>query len=139
MIVCEKYSETLNAWLPFAALVVGEDDNEADRALAEDINVKRLSGKITVNEPTAPDIEEQRADWIISPLQFRRGLREWGASGDQTWRDQYDTVTISAEARDELEYALRLGRNNPHVAELVGVFGWTDEQTDAFFQYCLTR
>lgn len=138
-IVCEKFSEMLNGWVPFAAQIVGSDDYEPDRLLAEDIYNRLHRGTITVEEPETKSVADLREEWIIAPIQFRRALREWAPGENGTWRDAFDVVTLTNESLDELEYGLTIARASAAFEELRVAFGWTDVQADMFFQYALTR
>lgn len=148
MVICEKYIESFDGWVPFAADMSLSDEYEPDRILAEDIYTKLESGAITVVSAEGEPLEEYRASLHISALQFRRGMRDTpNPTGSpvpgETLQDAYYAIMaselIDRDMKEEIEYATILERNDPSVSILGNMFGLSDTDMDAFFEHCKTK
>lgn len=151
MIVCEKWIDQLGAWVPFAALMDGKDDDANDNALAEDIWNRIEAGNIVPLPPIVQDIGAERDGMIIDPLQFRKGMRDFVLprplpamfAGATTLRDVYDQLMNDPEfpgdVKDELEYAPRIRRTNATVEFIRSLIEWTEADCDNFFRHCMGK
>lgn len=130
MIECEKWSETLQAWVPFGALVTATDDDDSDAVLSANIYVAWLANQITVADPDPVVVEIP----TLAPVKFRRGIRGY-MHGNV--KPVYDT--LGEEITDELDYALKITRDNPAIEALRVALDWSHATMDAFFHYASER